>query len=148
MSFRAALPLPAAGILIGLAPMLTWFVARPPQDTVTARGVPTAGELWTLIPLGLFLVVCGVALRRAPVGSPGAFWAGVGGAVAGVLAAAVSLVAVLTRPATLVVVQAGRDVVTGAAVEVATLGPAVAFVGAGLAVLAGLLTARRSFPPH
>lgn len=137
MSRAGPLALVSAGLLIVVAPGLTWFVSPLPQGDVTARGLSAAGELWTLPPLGFAVLAFGALLIRSADDSPGALWSAVGAALAGLLALGVAAAAVVGRPAALVIDEAGTEVVTGAPVEAVVVGPAVAFASASLALLAG-----------
>lgn len=142
MTRLGATALVGAGLLIAVSPVLEWFAAPLPAGTVTARGLAAAGELGTLIALGLAVLASGVVVGRLPPSHHAVRWSALGAALAALLAFLIGVEALVNRPALVVVVAGGDEVATGVPVTGALMGPAAAFSGAALAVVAAALVLR------
>jgi hypothetical protein len=52
----------ALGAFIGAAPFLHWYRIDVPGRDLPVSGIDAAGELWSLVPLGIVIVGAGLAL--------------------------------------------------------------------------------------
>lgn len=88
MTRRVGIALAALGAFVATSPFLAWYRIDVPGRDLPVSGVDAAGELWTLVPLGVVIAAAGLALALLvpePSGRQARWLAGIA-AVAGAFA--------------------------------------------------------------
>jgi hypothetical protein len=136
MTRAVGIVLAALGVFVGAAPFLHWYRIDVPGRDLPVGGVDAAGELWSLVPLGVVIAAAGVAiavLRPAPFARQARWLAGVA-AAAGAFVTIWALKCALDVPA--VGVPVGVADGPAAPLAVRPLAFAVAAAGAAVASVA------------